>query len=79
MSSQLPPIKNNESSNVWQVIFFIVSVVLSIYAYCLVIMEAKDPDFKSISDNYEDVEERSIGQITKQQEVLTQDDEEIKL
>lgn len=79
MSSQLPPIKNNASSNVWQVIFFIVSVVLSIYAYCLVIMEAKDPDFKSISDNYEDIEERSIGQITKKQELLTEDGEEIKL
>ena len=79
MSSQLPPIKNYASSNVWQVMFFIVSVVLSIYAYCLVIMEAKDPDFKSISDNYEDIEERSIGQITKKQEVLTEDGEEIKL
>ena len=79
MSSQLPPIKNSDSSNVWQFIFFVISIVLSVYAYCLVVMEAKDPDFLSISDNYEKIEERRIEHITKQQEVLTKDGEEIKL
>ena len=65
MSAQLPPIKSNNSVNVWQIIFFVVSIVLSIYAYCLVVMEAKDPDFASISDNYERIEERNIEQITQ--------------
>ena len=79
MSAQLPPIKSNNSMNVWQLIFFVVSIVLSIYAYCLVIMEAKDPDFASISDNYERIEERNIEQMTQSQEGLTNDGEEIKL
>lgn len=79
MSAQLPPIKSNNSVNVWQIIFFIISIVLSIYAYCLVVMEAKDPDFASISDNYERIEERSIEQMTQNQEGLTNDGEEIKL
>ena len=79
MSSQLPPIKNINSSNIWQLIFFVISIVLSVYAYCLVVMEAKDPDFLSISDNYEKIEERRIEKITQQQEVLTEDGEEIKL
>ena len=39
MSAQLPPIRSNSSVNVWQIIFFVVSIILSIYAYCLVVME----------------------------------------
>lgn len=79
MSAQLPPIKSSNSVNVWQLIFFVVSIVLSIYAYCLVVMEAKDPDFASISDNYERIEERNIEQMAQSQEGLTSDGEEIKL
>lgn len=79
MSSQLPPIRNDNTVNVWQIIFFVVSIVLSIYAYCLVVMEAKDPDFASISDNYERIEERNIEQLTQSQDGLTNDGEEVKI
>ena len=79
MSAQLPPIKSDNSVNVWQLVFFVVSIILSIYAYCLVVMEAKDPDFAAISDNYERIEERSIEQMTQRQEGLTNDGEDIKL
>ena len=43
------------------------------------VLALKDPDFASISDNYERIEERNIEQMTQSQEGLTNDGEEIKL
>lgn len=79
MSAQLPPILKDVSGDLWQWIFFFISVVLSIYAYCLVIMDANDPDFSSISDNYDRKEEQNIDQLTQKQESLTNDGKEIKI
>lgn len=41
MSAQLEPINKDVSGDIWQWIFFILSIVLSVYAYCLVVMEAE--------------------------------------
>ncbi|MBR5907051.1 MAG: hypothetical protein IKZ50_01495 [Bacteroidales bacterium] len=79
MSAQLPPFTSNNCLNVWQLLFFVLSIILSIYAYCLVVMEAKDPDFASISDDYDRIEEQNIEHITNSQAGLTKDSEEIKL
>lgn len=79
MSAQLEPINKDVSGDVWQWIFFVCSIVLSIYAYCLVIMEANDPDFTSISDNYDKKEEQRIRQMGEKQEELINDGKEIRL
>ena len=79
MSAQLDPINKDVTKDVWQWVFFIVSIALSIYAYCLVIMDANDPDYASISDNYDKKEEQSIKRLGEKQEVLTNDGKEIKL
>ena len=79
MSAQLEPINKDVTKDVWQWVFFIVSIALSIYAYCLVIMDANDPDYASISDNYDKKEEQSIKRLGEKQEVLTNDGKEIKL
>ena len=79
MSAQLDPINKDMSRDIWQWVFFIISIVLSIYAYCLVIMDANDPDFSSISDNYDKKEEQNIKELGKKQDVLTNDGKEIKL
>ena len=79
MSAQLPPITKDVSGDIWQWVFFGLSIILSIYAYCLVIMEANDPDFSSISDNYDRREEQNIGELAQKQETLTNDGKDIKL
>ena len=42
-------------------------------------MDANDPDFSSISDNYDRKEEQNIDQLTQKQESLTNDGKEIKI
>lgn len=79
MSAQLAPINKDVSGDIWQWIFFVFSIALSVYAYCLVIMEANDPDFSSISDNYDKKEEQRIRKMGEKQEELTNDGKEIKL
>ena len=79
MSAQLPPKNKDVSDDIWQWVFFAVSIVLSIYAYCLVIMDANDPDFFSISDNYDKKEERNIKNLEEKQKDLKSDGKEIKL
>lgn len=79
MSAQLPPVAKDVSGDIWQWVFFGLSIILSIYAYCLVIMEANDPDFSSISDNYDRREEQNIGELAQKQESLTNDGKDIKL
>lgn len=79
MSAQLAPINKDVSGDIWQWIFFLISIVLSIYAYCLVIMDANDPDFLSISDNYDKKEELNIKNLGEKQRELTNDGKEIKL
>ena len=79
MSAQLAPINKDVSGDIWQWIFFFISIALSIYAYCLVIMDANDPDFLSISDNYDKKEELNIKNLGEKQQELTDDGKEIKL
>lgn len=79
MSAQLDPINKDVSHDVWQWVFFVISIFLSIYAYCLVIMDANDSDFFTISDNYDKKEEQNIKKLEKKQEDLINDGKEVKL
>ncbi len=79
MSAQLDPINKDVSHDVWQWVFFVISIFLSIYAYCLVIMDANDSDFITISDNYDKKEEQNIKKLEKKQEDLINDGKEVKL
>lgn len=79
MSAQLEPINKDVSGDVWQWGFFFLSIVLSVYAYCLVIMDANDPDYSPISDNYEKKEEQRIKMLGEKQNNLKSDGKEIKL
>ena len=79
MSSQLAPINKDVSGDLWQWVFFVISIILSIYAYCLVIMDANDSDFSSISDNYDKKEEQNIMKLGEKQGKLANDGKEIKL
>lgn len=73
MNAQLPPNETDMSGDIAQYIFFIITVVLSIYSYCLIIMDANDPDFKELSDKYEKKEEQSIHNLEKDSNQLTTD------
>lgn len=79
MSAQLDPINKDVSHDVWQWVFFVFSIFLSIYAYCLVIMDANDSDFITISDNYDKKEKQNIMKLEKKQEDLINDGKEVKL
>ena len=80
MSSQLPPVNNkNVEGEIWQIVFFILSIFLGIYSYCLVLMNEKDEDFANIRDNYEEMEKSKIAQMEAESDNVKDDGKGTKL
>lgn len=84
MTAQLPsaqlPSAHFPFQNDWgQWIFFVVSIFLSIYAFCLLMMDASDKDFAEIADKYEVKEKISMDKLEKQSSDKTNDGKGNKL
>lgn len=77
--AQTPQINNDVSGDVLQLILFLLSIVFSTYSFCLVLMDANDSAFASISDRYERQEEKKIQEISEKVSSITNDGNGLKL
>lgn len=77
--AQTPQINNDVSGDVLQLILFLLSIVFSTYSFCLVLMDANDSAFASISDRYERQEEKKIQEISENVSSITNDGNGLKL
>ena len=64
---------------IWQIVFFVLSIFLGIYSYCLVLMNEKDEDFANIRDNYEEIEKSKIAQMETESDNVKDDGKGIRL
>lgn len=77
--AQTPQISNDVSGDFLQLILFLLSIVFSTYSFCLVLMDANDASFASISDRYERIEEKKILEMSEKVTNITNDGNGLKL
>ena len=60
-------LKNGELGNS-QWIFFLISLLFSVYAYCVLFMDPSDQSFKDLMDVYDEKETRNVEQMQEKSE-----------
>lgn len=64
---------NNGSLSFSQVVFFIISLAFSVYAYCVIFLDPTDPAFKELMDVYDEEENKSVEQMQEKSKEQTTD------
>ena len=73
MTAQLPPTPTIYENDWGQWLFFFISLFLSVYAFCLLMLDSSDQDFADIADKYEIKEKEKIDQLEKQSSATNND------